>query len=138
MSAVLEFFDLLSSHLLSQNKKSCTKGGRPLTYSKDNTDPLGKVILKRKWKKEFDKQGAYGEDVQAILDLDPERLEVLLEMQAIHDVIIPEKWDEWIQLLRPAHSEDALPITEDLEEIDDDLDITEDMDELLEREECDV
>ena len=100
MSAVLEFFDLLASHLLSQKQKSCTKGGRPLTYSKGNKDPLGFVISKKKWKKEFDKQGIYNEDVQKVLALEPDKLEVMMEIQAIHDIIIPEKWGEWLTMFK--------------------------------------
>ena len=115
MSAILEFFDLLSSHLLSQKQKSCTKSGRPLTYSKGNKDPLGSLIPRKKWRKEFDKQGVYNEEVQKVLSLEPENLEVLMEMQAIHDIIIPEKWGEWILLMR-GRRDGSIPLFEGDEE----------------------
>lgn len=115
MSAVLEFFDLLASHLLSQKQKSCTKSGRPLTYSKGNKDPLGFVIPRKKWKKEFDKQGIYNEDAQKALALEPENLEVLMEVQAIHDIIIPEKWGEWLAIFK-GRRDGSIPIFDEEEE----------------------
>lgn len=98
--SLLEFFDKIANHLLTQNKRSVTKLGKPQGMYKGLSDPCGFLASKKIWKKEYNKLGINTDKLQEILGLNDDEADVVRDLQAIHDIVIPEKWPEWISMFR--------------------------------------
>lgn len=100
---LLDFFNSIADHLINQGIACKTKAGKPLTYKGSLKDPLGFLLKKSKWKKEFDRLGIYNPAIAEILQLTPDKIAVVEQLQAVHDLIKPEEWPTWIALFRKAY-----------------------------------
>lgn len=96
----IELFEQLAQHLLTQKVKCSSKTGKPKSIAKDLKCPTGTLLPKGVWNKAIDRKGIFFPGLPEKLNLSTEQQEIVEIMQSIHDVIIPEKWADWIDLYR--------------------------------------
>lgn len=98
--SLVELFDKIANHLLTQNKRCVSKFNKPVGHSRGLSDPLGFILGKKKYNRSYNELGINTEGIQLETGFSDEEISVIEDLQSIHDIIIPEKWPEWISMFR--------------------------------------